>query len=81
VAGTYPTPDQRGILNTVPAIVAACQATLAYRLLTGVPPPAAELLAFNAWAGTFRSVAVRRNPACVCCGLHQYGFLNPAGKG
>jgi len=69
-----PTPATEGILNTVPALIAAVQVTEAIKLLCG-EPPATDLLLVDAWQRTFRSVPVERDPACPCCGRDRFDFL------
>ena len=74
--GTMPTCDVAGVLNTAPVAVAAVQVTHALRLLTAQPPTVASLLTIDLWNGTFRTVPVRRLPACPCCVARQFEFLD-----
>lgn len=56
-----------GILNTLPAMIGALQATLAIRSLVGekVEP---ELIYFDAWKMELKRLKVRKNKRCKVCG-------------
>lgn len=78
-AGSLPTCDIAGVLNSASATVAALQAAQALRLLTGNPPAADDgvsfLLTADVWNSRFRSTPKRRRPDCPCCGAGRFEYL------
>lgn len=77
--GSLATCETAGILNTVPAVIAALQSTSAMRILLGHEPNT-DLVLFDAWTNELREVKVKRNPSCRCCGQERYEFLNASKK-
>ncbi len=73
--GSLPTCEIAGVLNTAPAVIAALQVTEALKLLTGNGQPAGGILTVDVWSGSFRSVGVKRDPSCTCCGQRKFEFL------
>ncbi len=73
--GTLLTCELRGVLNTLPAMVAALQVTEALRLLVGDPPRATHFIAIDLWEESFRPVRVERAPGCPCCAERRFDFL------
>jgi molybdopterin-synthase adenylyltransferase len=73
--GTLLTCEVRGVLNTVPALVAALQVTEAIRLLVGDAPRATYLTSVEPWEMSFRRVSVERVPDCRCCAERRFDFL------
>lgn len=80
--GLMPTCDTAGVFAPAVAIVAACQAADAVKILIGrgdlVPP---SLLSLDLWTNERRRVnlAGLRGDSCPCCGLRRFDFL--AGEG
>ena len=74
-----PTCATQGVLNTVVVWAAALQVTEALKLLVRDPTAEYKLHAFDVWRGMAHSVAVERNPACVCCGERHFEFLSHSG--
>lgn len=64
-----------GILPTTVALAVSLQVTQAVRVLNRTAKPG-ELIRLNAWEPAVRTAAVRRNPACVCCGQRRFEFLD-----
>jgi adenylyltransferase/sulfurtransferase len=57
------------VLGVLPGLLGTIQATEAIKLVTGVGQPlVGRLLTVDALAMQFRTVKVRRNPACPACG-------------
>lgn len=78
--GVLPTCETAGVLNTVPAVVAAFQVTEGLKHLAGGPETEApRLLRADPWHGEIRLVEIRRNEACPCCGKREFSYLE--GKG
>lgn len=80
--GALPTCETAGILGTVPAIVAALQATEAIKLLTGNPADVVRQMRFiDAWAGTVEALDIRKgSEPCPACDLGKLEFLE-GGRG
>jgi molybdopterin/thiamine biosynthesis adenylyltransferase len=73
--GTLPTCDTLGVLATVPALVAAMQATEALKILAGLPP-AKGLISIDPWRMEFQSIDVARQADCPACGRREFQFLD-----
>jgi molybdopterin-synthase adenylyltransferase len=74
--GLLPTCETAGVLNTVPTLIAAWQATEALKLLVGVRPQGHGLLTVDLWEGSLQTLAVRREPTCPCCGERRFELLD-----
>jgi adenylyltransferase/sulfurtransferase len=79
-AGTQPTCDTAGVLNSVTASIAAFQVADAIKILAGraeaVQP---RLLTIDVWNNTLHSVAVgSRDPECPACGRREFKYLEGA---
>lgn len=69
-AGAQPTCETAGVLNTITAMVASWQTSLAYKVLSGhageVEP---RITVFDVWNGTVRQMNMpARDPDCPACG-------------
>jgi molybdopterin-synthase adenylyltransferase len=75
--GALPTCETEGILGTVPAIVAALQATEAIKLLSGNGRDVVGQMRFiDAWAGTVEALEIRKgDEPCPACDQARYEFL------
>jgi molybdopterin/thiamine biosynthesis adenylyltransferase len=59
------------VLGVLPGVVGSLQANEALKLLLGIGEPlVGRLLLFDALAGEFNVVAIRRDPDCPVCGEH-----------
>ncbi len=72
--GELPTCDTVGIVNTLPAIVAALETTEAFKIMMG-KEPTKELAFIDAWLGDLQRIKVRKNHECECCGKKNFEFL------
>ena len=73
--GSLATCDTSGVLMSATAVVANLQAASAIRILVGsIDQP--KLTALDVWSNSFRSVEVRRDPDCPCCGRREFPFLD-----
>jgi adenylyltransferase/sulfurtransferase len=72
---SLPTCDTRGILNTLPVLVASYQVTLALKLLTG-RPVSPELMVVDPWEGSHRRLPVARADDCPACVGGRHDFLD-----
>ncbi len=66
-----PSCAEGGVLGVLPGIIGSLQANEALKLALGIGDPLiGRLLLFDATAGEFNEVSVRRDPACPVCGEH-----------
>jgi sulfur-carrier protein adenylyltransferase/sulfurtransferase len=66
-----PSCAEGGVLGVLPGIIGSIQANEALKLALGIGEPlVGRLLLFDALAGTFTEVSLRRDPACPVCGDH-----------
>jgi adenylyltransferase/sulfurtransferase len=77
--GSLPTCETAGILNSVPAVIAALQTTSAIKILLGHEPNT-DLTLFDAWTNELREVRVKRNTKCRCCSEERFVFLEAESK-
>lgn len=66
--------ETAGIVNTVPAVISALQATEAIKLIVGEQPNK-ELISINIWNGTFDRLKIKPQKDCPACN-GRYDFLN-----
>lgn len=79
--GASPTCDTAGVLAGSTSIIASVQATEAIKILLGrFDLIAPTLLEFDLWTNHRRrlDLAGARDPACPCCGLRRFEFLDAA---
>ncbi len=70
--GTVPSCAEGGVLGVLPGLIGTIQATEAIKLIIGIGDPlVGRLLLVDALAAQFRSVNVRKNPACPACGTRE----------
>ena len=69
-----------GILPTTVALAVSLQVTQAVRVLNRTAKPG-TLIRLNAWDASVRTAAVRRDPACPCCGQRRFDFLESEAAG
>lgn len=72
--GELPTCDTVGIVNTLPAMVAALEITEAFKVMQG-KAPSKDLAFLDIWQGDIQRIKIKRNPKCECCGKHNFEFL------
>ena len=71
-AGLVPNCAEGGVLGVLPGVVGTIQATETIKVLLGIGRPlVGRLLLFDALAMTFRTVALRKDPACPACGTRE----------
>jgi sulfur-carrier protein adenylyltransferase/sulfurtransferase len=64
-----PSCAEGGVLGVLPGVIGSIQGAEALKLVLGVGEPlVGRLLLYDALAGSFDQVAVRRDPACPVCG-------------
>lgn len=77
-AGSSPTCDTAGVIMPIIASVSAVQVAEAIKLLVGdTASMHRSLLQIDVWANDWHRIKLNGpNADCVCCGRHQYDFLN-----
>jgi adenylyltransferase/sulfurtransferase len=76
--GSLPTVETEGVLGTLPALIAAVEATEAIKLLCG-GARSPYLLSINLWSQAIQQVEVLRDEECPACNGRRFEFL--AGSG
>lgn len=74
-----PNCDEAGTLGVLPGVVGLIQATETLKVLLGIGEPlVGRLLSFDALTSEFRTLRLRRDPACPLCGVdaHFTGFID-----
>ena len=67
--GSAPSCEDAGVLGVLPGVVGSLQAMETIKLLLGLgEPPLGKLLCYDALGTNFRSLRLRRDPACRLCG-------------
>lgn len=74
-AGSLPTCDTAGVINTIPRIISALQSTEAIKYLAEKEFTTNELVNFDVWTRDLSSVEVEKNHECLCCGEKKFQFL------
>ena len=70
--GLIPNCAEAGVLGVLPGIMGSIQASETIKLITGVGTPlVGRLLLFDALVMKFRTMEVRRDPACPMCGTRE----------
>jgi len=78
--GLYPAAAECGIFGTVAGLIGTIQATEVLKLVVGIGVPlAGRLLIYDAAAGTFREVEVRKAADCASCASTGAGRRAAAG--
>jgi adenylyltransferase/sulfurtransferase len=66
--GSIPSCQEAGVLGSLAGTIGTLQAAEAIRIVTGAGPLLADrLLTYDALAGRWRHVRLKRNPACPAC--------------
>jgi molybdopterin/thiamine biosynthesis adenylyltransferase/rhodanese-related sulfurtransferase len=74
--GLVPSCAEGGVLGVLPGLVGTIQATEAIKLIVGIGEPlAGRLLLIDTLGMQFRTVNVRKDPACPACGTREIQAL------
>ena len=75
-AGMVPSCAEGGVLGVLPGLIGMIQATEAIKLILGIGEPLiGRLLLVDALGAQFRTVKIRKNPACPACGTREITAL------
>ena len=75
-AGTLPTCDTYGILNTIPIVIGSIQSTEAIKYILGSSDLNKTLIFYDIWIQEFRTLEIMKNESCKCCAKLDYEYLN-----
>ena len=79
-AGSLPTCDTMGVLNTITVIMGSIETTEAIKILLGFydknEATNSNLIVYDTWNHSFDSIVVKKNEKCECCGHENYEFLD-----
>jgi adenylyltransferase/sulfurtransferase len=81
--GLLQTCDIAGVMNTIPALIASLECTIAYQILTGqfeAPEGISFLVHTDIWRQTWDRMEVRQLDDCPCCGEGRLDFLNAVSR-
>lgn len=80
--GAQPTCETAGVVNTLTALVAAWQVSLALKILcAGAEQTEARITTIDVWDGTIRQIAMpERDPNCPACALRTCRHLEGEGR-
>jgi molybdopterin/thiamine biosynthesis adenylyltransferase/rhodanese-related sulfurtransferase len=74
--GLVPSCAEGGVLGVLPGLVGTIQATEAIKLIVGIGQPlAGRLLLIDTLGMQFRTVNIRKDPACPACGTREIKAL------
>ena len=78
-AGSLPTCDTMGVLNTATVIMGSIETTEALKILTGfydnIESTDSNLIVYDTWNHSFDSIQVKKNEKCQCCGSENFEYL------
>ncbi|WP_048190696.1 ThiF family adenylyltransferase [Methanobacterium sp. SMA-27] len=78
-AGSLPTCDTMGVLNTATVIMGSIETTEAIKILLGyydeIESTHSNLLVYDIWKQSFDSIKVKKNEKCECCVNENFEFL------
>lgn len=78
-AGSLPTCDTVGVLNSITSIIGSIQSTEALKILLRKNINK-DLLTYDVWSHNFDNIVVKKRDNCKCCKKHNFEFLNARKK-
>jgi adenylyltransferase/sulfurtransferase len=73
-AGSLPTCDTVGVINTVPSIIASIEATEAIKIILE-KEYSKDLIIYDVWSHDFKRIKIGRSKECECCQNENFKFL------
>ena len=78
-AGSLPTCDTMGVLNTITVIMGSIETTEAIKILLGFydsdESTNSNLIVYDTWNHSFDNILVKKNEKCECCVCKNFEFL------
>ncbi|MCP5104895.1 MAG: NAD(P)H-binding protein [bacterium] len=74
-AGSMPTCETAGVLNTIPAIIASIECTEALKVLLNKDIER-RLIDYDVWTHVFNTIDIKKYKKCECCVKKDFKFLN-----
>ena len=78
-AGSLPTCDTMGVLNTITVIMGSIETTEAIKILLGFydneESTNSNLIVYDTWNHSFDNILVKKNEKCECCSSENFEFL------
>jgi len=78
-AGSLPTCDTVGVLNSIPSIIASIESTEAIKILLNKDINR-DFLMYDVWDHDFHKIKIKKRKDCKCCVQHNFEFLNAKKK-
>ncbi len=78
-AGSLPTCDTVGVINSIPVIIASIESTEVIKILIGKDINK-KLLVYDVWKHDFHAINIKKKNYCKCCVKHDFEFLNAKTK-
>jgi adenylyltransferase/sulfurtransferase len=78
-AGSLPTCDTVGVINSIPTIIASIQSTEAIKILLKKDVNK-DFLMYDIWNHNFQKIKIKKKNDCKCCGKHNFEFLKAKKK-
>ena len=79
-AGSLPTCDTMGVLNTITVIMGSIETTEAIKILLrhydDIESTDSNLIVYDTWNHSFDSIIVKKNEKCECCARENYEFID-----
>lgn len=79
-AGSLPTCENAGILNTIPVVIGAMETTESIKILIRKEDIAHHLIVYDIWRQEYQVIKISRNNNCICCVRHDFEFLRGKSK-
>lgn len=70
-----PSPGPIPVVNTIPAHIAAIQATEAIKIITNSPDVNKDLIYIDLWRGIFQKIKIKKKENCLACAQKKFTFL------
>ncbi len=66
-AADAPSMEQTGIINTLPAFIAALQVTIGLKILLYSQDLSHEIIIMDLWSGQWQKISLSPRKGCICC--------------
>lgn len=73
--GSLPTCDTTGVINTVPSVIAAYEATEAMKILLKDKDVCKDMIHIDVWDRSFEKFKINKDDNCECCFKKNFEYL------